>query len=60
MKFPDGISDFYEVITEDYFYVDRTSHIRQIEEYGKSLLWAQPSFWQEPVPTCANINCSTS
>jgi len=42
MKFPYGISDFYEIITEDYFYVDRTSHIREIEEYGKSLLFLRP------------------
>ena len=42
MKFPYGISDFYEIITEDYFYVDRTSHIREIEEYGKSLRISRP------------------
>lgn len=42
MKFPYGISDFYEIISEDYFYVDRTEHIRTIEEYGKSLLFLRP------------------
>ena len=42
MKFPYGISDFYEIMTEDYFYVDRTSHIHEIEEYGKSLLFLRP------------------
>jgi len=42
MKFPYGISDFNEIISEDYFYVDRTSHIREIEEYGKSLLFLRP------------------
>lgn len=33
IKFPYGMSDFYEVITEEYFYVDRTAHIRLIEEF---------------------------
>ena len=42
MKFPYGISDFYQIITEDYFYVDRTDRIRPIEEYGKSLLFLRP------------------
>jgi len=42
MKFPYGISNFYPIITEDYFYVDRTEHIRSIEEYGKSLLFLRP------------------
>jgi hypothetical protein len=38
MKFPYGIADFYQVITENYFYVDRTDRIRLIEETGKQLL----------------------
>ena len=42
MKFPYSISDFYKIITQDYFYVDRTSHIREIEEYGESLLFLRP------------------
>ncbi|MGB0384561.1 MAG: AAA family ATPase [Ardenticatenaceae bacterium] len=42
MKFPYGISDFHKIITQDYFYVDRTSHIREIEEYGQSLLFLRP------------------
>ena len=42
MKFPYGISNFYKIITEDYFYVDRTSHIREIEEFGQSLLFLRP------------------
>ena len=42
MKFPYGISNFYKIITENYFYVDRTSHIREIEEYGQSLLFLRP------------------
>jgi len=42
MKFPYGISDFYKIISEDYFYVDRTERIRPIEEYGQSLLFLRP------------------
>ncbi|MGB0388760.1 MAG: AAA family ATPase [Ardenticatenaceae bacterium] len=42
MKFPYGISNFYKIITQDYFYVDRTDRIRQIEEYGESLLFLRP------------------
>lgn len=42
IKFPYGISDFYQVITEDHFYVDRTSQIELIEEYGKNLLFLRP------------------
>jgi hypothetical protein len=42
MKFPYGIADFYQVITEDYFYVDRTGHIPRIEDAGKQLLFPRP------------------
>jgi hypothetical protein len=42
MNFPYGISDYYQVITEDYFYVDRTSHIPRIETAGKQLLFLRP------------------
>ncbi len=42
MKFPYGISDFYQVITEDYFYVDRTAFISRIEDAGKQLLFLRP------------------
>lgn len=42
MKFPYGMSDFYEIITQNYFYQDRSEHIRLIEEYGKSLLFLRP------------------
>jgi hypothetical protein len=34
MKFPYGIADFYKLITNGYFYVDRTGHIPRIEEAG--------------------------
>jgi len=42
MKFPYGISDFYKLITEGYFYVDRTDRIRLIEEIGSQLLFLRP------------------
>jgi hypothetical protein len=42
MKFPYGISDFYQVITEGCFYVDRTGCIPRIEDAGKQLLFLRP------------------
>ena len=42
MKFPYGIADFYQVITEDYFYVDRTAYVSRIEDAGKQLLFLRP------------------
>ncbi len=42
MKFPYGISDFYKLITEGYFYVDRTDRIPVIEELGDQLLFLRP------------------
>jgi hypothetical protein len=42
MKFPYGISNFHAIITENYFYVDRTAHIRLVEEAGKQLLFLRP------------------
>ncbi|MEN8216966.1 MAG: AAA family ATPase [Pseudomonadota bacterium] len=42
LKFPYSICDFYTLITEDYFYVDRTNHIRLIEKAGKQLLFLRP------------------
>jgi len=42
MKFPYGICDFYQIVTENYFYVDRTDRIRMIEEAGKQLLFLRP------------------
>ena len=42
MKFPYGISDFYKIITEGYFYVDRTAQIRLVEETGSQLLFLRP------------------
>jgi len=42
IKFPYGICDFYKIITEGYFYVDRTDKIPLIEESGQQLLFLRP------------------
>nr|VFJ52996.1 MAG: PD-(D/E)XK nuclease superfamily protein [Candidatus Kentron sp. DK]VFJ62009.1 MAG: PD-(D/E)XK nuclease superfamily protein [Candidatus Kentron sp. DK] len=42
MKFPYGIADFQALITEGYFYADRTLHIAALEEAGKHLLFLRP------------------
>ncbi|WP_089729330.1 AAA family ATPase [Candidatus Thiosymbion oneisti] len=42
MKFPYGIADFYALITEDYFYADRTDRITSLEAAGKHLLFLRP------------------
>ena len=41
-KFPYGNSDFYRIQTNNYFYVDRSRHIRFIEEAGDQLLFLRP------------------
>ena len=42
MKFPYGVSDFYQMITEGYFYLDRTDRIARLEDLGKQLLFLRP------------------
>jgi len=42
MKFPYGLCDFYDIINEDYFYVDRTDRIPEIEKAGKHLIFLRP------------------
>ncbi|RKZ78814.1 MAG: hypothetical protein DRR19_25820, partial [Candidatus Parabeggiatoa sp. nov. 1] len=42
MKFPYGLRNFYDLITENYFYVDRTAHIQTIEDFGKELIFLRP------------------
>ncbi|MDM8520875.1 AAA family ATPase [Anaerolineales bacterium HSG6] len=42
MKFPYGNADFYQIITENYFYVDRTNRIPFVETFGKTLLFLRP------------------
>ena len=42
MKFPYGIFDFKEIVTQNYFYCDRTNFIQPIEEAGNYLLFIRP------------------
>ena len=42
MKLPYGMADFNDIITEDYYYCDRTDFIPVIENTGKSLLFLRP------------------
>jgi hypothetical protein len=42
LKFPYGFSDFNLLRRENYFYVDRTNHIRLIEEAGNQILFLRP------------------
>jgi len=42
LKFPYGLSDFCRIITNNHFYIDRTNHIRMIEEGGDQLLFLRP------------------
>ena len=41
------MSDFYKLITEKYFYVDRTAHITLLEEIGSNLLFLRPRLKSE-------------
>ena len=42
LKFPYAVSDFYKLITDHYFYVDRTASIPLLEEAGDHLLFLRP------------------
>jgi hypothetical protein len=42
IKFPYGFSDFDLLRNENYFYIDRTTHIKLIEEAGNQLLFLRP------------------
>ena len=42
MKFPYGIFDFMEIVTQNYFYCDRTHFIHTLEDTGNSLLFIRP------------------
>ncbi len=42
LKFPYGLANFYELITEGYFYVDRTAYLPRLEDAGKQLLFLRP------------------
>ena len=42
IKFPYGVCDFHKIVSDGYFYVDRTDRIRLIEEAGSQLLFLRP------------------
>ncbi len=42
IKFPYGNADFHDIITNRYFYIDRTDKIPMIEGHGKALLFLRP------------------
>ncbi len=42
MKLPYGLSDFYSIVTDGYWFVDRTDRIGRCEEIGKVLLFLRP------------------
>ncbi len=42
MKLPYGLADFPRLITDGYVYLDRTAHIRRLEELGQTLLFVRP------------------
>ncbi len=42
MKLPYGLADFYRIITENYFYQDRTDKIPFLENTGEQLLFLRP------------------
>ena len=42
LKLPYAIRDFYALITEGYYYIDRTNYIAVLENLGKELLFLRP------------------
>ena len=42
MKLPYGVADFHSLRAEKNLYVDRSEHIRNLEELGKALLFLRP------------------
>jgi len=42
LKFPYGVCDFYKIITNNFFYIDRTNHIPLIENAGEQILFLRP------------------
>ena len=60
LKFPYGIADFASLIRDGYVYVDRTAHIRTMEELGRALLFVRPrrfgkSLWLHTLSTYYGI-----
>ena len=42
LKFPYGYSDFEKIINQNYLFIDRTDHIRLLEETGDNILFLRP------------------
>lgn len=42
IKFPYGDADFYKLMTENYFFIDRTDKIRELEEISHKALFLRP------------------
>lgn len=42
IKLPYGLTDFYDLVTQGYLYVDRTCHIRHVEDLGRALIFIRP------------------
>lgn len=42
LKLPYGLADFATLIRDGFTYVDRTGHLRAVEELGRSLLFVRP------------------
>ena len=42
LEFPYGIADFYSIRKDRLLYVDRTAHIRDLEELGRVLVFLRP------------------
>jgi len=42
MKFPYGTADFHKIISEGYYYADRTECIRTLEDVGDQVLFLRP------------------
>jgi len=60
LKLPYGIADFASLIRDGYVYVDRTAHVRTMEELGRALLFVRPrrfgkSLWLHTLSTYYDI-----
>jgi len=58
MRFSYGLANFQALIEEGYLYIDRTDHIRRIEDGGKQLLLLRPrrfgkSLWLSTLESCS-------
>ena len=42
MKIPYGISDYEDLITNDYYYLDKTMYLEKIEDAAKTLVYLRP------------------